>query len=118
MAPRNADKKRVAAFANALRDRLADSGMTQAELGSRLKGMSQTTVSHWVAGNRVPSPMQVFEIERALRLEPGDLSRHLGFLPNSAVPTMTVEEAVSSDPKLNSQQRRGLVAVYRAWSES
>lgn len=78
---------------------------------------SQATVSDWISGRRGMAPEQVFAIERVLELEPGALSRLLGYLPADAVATVTVEDAIRADPTLSSQHRDAVLALYRALSD-
>lgn len=58
-------------------------GTSQAQLARRL-GVSPQLVSDWKRGRRTPSPDQLFAIERALDVKPGQLSRHLGYVPTDA----------------------------------
>lgn len=47
-------------------------------------GVSERTIRSWVRGERRTDPSQVFALEGVLGVEPGGLSRHLGYLPLSA----------------------------------
>lgn len=47
-------------------------------------GVSVRTIRSWVRGERTTDPGQVFALERALGCEPGELSRHLGYVPVAA----------------------------------
>lgn len=58
-------------------------GTSQVRL-ARALGVSPQLVSDWKRGRRTPSPDQLFAIERALDVEPGRLSRHLGYVPADA----------------------------------
>lgn len=42
---------------------------------------TQQSVSRWLMGQVPTEPERQFAIEKALQLEPGALSRHLGFVP-------------------------------------
>lgn len=42
---------------------------------------TQQAVSRWLMGQVPIQPDRQFAIEKALQLEPGSLSRHLGFVP-------------------------------------
>jgi transcriptional regulator with XRE-family HTH domain len=103
-----------AAFGEALRQALADREMSQLELAERLGLSSQSVISQWISETHRPDPARVFEIERQLEVEPGRLSRLLGYLPTDAMPVLDVETAVAADPHLNAQQREAVLAVYRA----
>jgi hypothetical protein len=60
----------------------------------------------------------VFRIERALRVEPGSLSMHLGFLPLDRRHQAPVFEiAIATDPHLDDHARRVLRALYRELTE-
>ncbi len=47
-------------------------------------GISPQTISDWKHGRRAPSPRHVHALEAALDLEPGELSRHLGYVTLAA----------------------------------
>lgn len=106
--------KAAATFGEALRHALADLEMSQLELAERLGLSSQSVISQWISETHRPDPARVFEIERQLHVEPGRLSRLLGYLPIDAMPVLDVETAVAADPHLNAQQREAVLAVYRA----
>jgi transcriptional regulator with XRE-family HTH domain len=106
--------KASASFGEALRQALADQGMSQLELAERLGLSSQSVVSQWISETHRPDPARVFELERQLDVDPGRLSRLLGYLPVDASPALDVPAAVAADPHLNAQQREAVLAVYRA----
>ncbi len=99
-------------FGEALRRTLSDAGVSQRDLATTLGLSSQSVVSQWISGTHEPSPSRVFGIERALRVEPGTLSRLLGYLPLEAVPALDVPRALATDPTLSPQQREAVLAVY------
>ena len=90
--------------------------LTQADLAGRL-GVSPTAVSAWELGNKPPIDVAA-EIEAALGLEPGYLTRHLGYVPADLPPDaitrlhVSVPEAIERDPLLNEHRKRVLLAVY------
>ena len=92
--------------------------MSQEELRARLlkdgHAASQTTVSSWCRGGTIPPIASVESIEAHLDLVPGVLSRHLGWLPLSAVASTDVETAILMDDVLTPDQREVLLATYRA----
>lgn len=51
-------------------------------------------------------------MEQLLGLEPGELSRHLGYLPIGAPPPVPL--AIEADPGLSEDARRILLGTYRA----
>lgn len=102
----------VAAFHAALREAFEASGLTQAEL-IRESGVAQGVVHRLVTGsNAEPEPRTVFKIERALGLQPGDLSHHLGYRPVDTWPAPEVEAAIKRDPSLLPRHRRILFELY------
>jgi len=87
--------------------------MKQEELAGLL-GTTQSSVSGWVNGKYEPSAATVFAMERVLELEPGTLSRPLGYLPvDPASHSVTVEGAIA-DSQLDEDDKAALAAVYRA----
>lgn len=108
-------------FQAALRRALNDSGRTQSWLGAeaaraegRADPYSQAVVSSWF-NDPSPglSPRQVFAIEEALGVEPGMLSRLLGYLPASAKSVVATPDAIAADPDLSPVGRRVLLAAYQ-----
>lgn len=90
--------------------------ITQLELGEQL-GLTQSAVSSWRVADAVPDTEMVFAVERALKLPPGHLSRHLGYYPPAAVnKAATVEEAALNDTVLDEAGRRAVIAVWRELS--
>lgn len=100
-------------FGNAFGELLALRGMSQTAFAARL-GTSQSMVSAWIAGDYACSNEQVFAIEKALKVQPGTLSQHLGFLPPEAVAARlaSVEEAVMADALLGPDSKRALIGLY------
>lgn len=106
-------------FGAAVRARLDDLGRSQEWLGletSRIEDRDppyiQATVSQWLLGKTEPAPKTVFAIEQALGVNPGTLSRLLGYLPPSTRSATTVRDAIAADPKLTATGRRVIAAVY------
>lgn len=75
-------------------------------------GLSDDAVRKWTRGLSEPPPLTVFAVERFLGLAPGELSRHLGYLPVGA--STSVAAAVDADPRLNEVGRAGVLGAYRA----
>ena len=87
--------------------------MKQENLAGSL-GTTQSSVSGWINGKYEPAADTVFRIERSLGLEPGHLSRPLGYLPvepASAAPS--VEGAILQSPVLEADEKAALMAVYQ-----
>jgi transcriptional regulator with XRE-family HTH domain len=108
-------EERRRAFGDALREAMSVQKMRQDDLASIL-GVRQPTVSGWINAISPPDSSEiVFAIEKALKLRPGALSRHLGFLPVEAVKTSTsVRAAVMDDPALSADEKSMLLAAYEA----
>ncbi len=100
-----------ATFGSALAGALRARGITQHRLGRAL-GIGQSTISAWVADRATPSHAVVFRVEEALEVEPGSLSRHLGYLPLDGTQPSTVLDCIDVDPALSEGQRAALRAVY------
>jgi transcriptional regulator with XRE-family HTH domain len=111
--PSAEDRQR--AFGNALREALTVQKMTQGDLAEAL-GVRQPTVSGWITGISAPDSVdQTFAIERALKVRPGSLSRHLDYLPLEAVRSVaTVRAALMEDPELSADEKSMLLAAYEA----
>lgn len=106
---------RQRAFGNAVREALAVQKMTQGDLAEAL-GVRQPTVSGWITGISAPDSVdQTFAVERALKVRPGSLSRHLGYLPPESVKSVaTVRAAVMEDPQLSADEKSMILAAYDA----
>lgn len=108
-------EKRQRAFGNALRQVLRVTGVTQQELAEAI-GRKQPMVSGWINGNRAPeTPDLAFDVERALGVDPGTLTVHLGYLPPEAVRTVaSFESVLLADSGLSDDEKELLLAGYRA----
>lgn len=106
------------AFGTALASERNRAGLTQAELGARIgDGYGQVTVSEWERGKTACRPRDVEQIEDVLELQPGTLTKHLGFLPMKAagkVIERDLIDAILADPDLNDAGRQAMLATYRA----
>lgn len=108
------DEERRRTWGLALHAARTQAGVSQVELAKRLNS-HQANVSNWERGRNIPEPADVFAIEDALGLAPGELSHLLGFIPVHAdAPACTVHRAVIEDQLLTDQQRRAMLAMYEA----
>jgi transcriptional regulator with XRE-family HTH domain len=74
----------------ALRGRREERGLGQAHLAAAL-GVRQQTVSRWEHGLAVPRPGRVVELAALLELDPAELHRLAGYLPQAA-PSVAVDD--------------------------
>jgi transcriptional regulator with XRE-family HTH domain len=103
------------AFPRALQHARTERRLSQREL-SRALSVSHSAVSQWESGRVRPIPAKVAELEQVLDLEPGSLSRLLGYLPiatANARASLSVLEAIRADPRLGDRERELLIAMYR-----
>ena len=104
-----------AAFRRGLRRARERRNVSQRAL-SRLAGVSHSAVSQWESGRALPEPVKVVLLERALELEPGSLSRLLGYMPIAHQvdqAAMDVMRALEADPRLGERERELLATMYR-----
>jgi transcriptional regulator with XRE-family HTH domain len=79
-------------------------------------GVSKSAAAQWESGRSLPVPAKVPGLERALELEPGALSRLLGYLPITSGDDKTsldVIEAVRRDRRLGEHGQELLITMYR-----
>ena len=89
--------------------------LSQRALG-KAAGVSKSAVSQWEAGRSLPIPAKVPDLERTLELEPGGLSRLLGYLPIATGDDKTsldVVEAIRRDARLGEHGQELLITMYR-----
>jgi transcriptional regulator with XRE-family HTH domain len=103
-------------FRRALKQAREDAGLSQRAL-ARAVDVSPGAVWQWERDRdgTVPRLDMTTQLEQVLNLEPGQLSRLLGYVPTTAEPgTMTsVVAAARADPRLGDSERELLIAVYR-----
>lgn len=107
------DESRRRRFGRLLSDAMKARGMRQEDLAGML-GATQSSVSGWTNGKYEPAAATVFTVERCLGLEPGTLSRPLGYLPVEPVArTISVEGAIAQSPLLDEEEKTALTSIYR-----
>ncbi len=107
------DGNRRLRFGRLLADAMKVRGMKQEDLAGML-GTTQSSVSGWINGKYEPAAATVFTVERSLGLEPGALSRPLGYLPvEPAARTISVEGAIAQSPLLDDEEKAALASMYR-----
>jgi transcriptional regulator with XRE-family HTH domain len=100
-------------FGRLLADALRDQALKQEDLAAMI-GTTQSSVSGWINGKYEPAAETVFTIERRLGMEPGHLSRPLGYLPvEAASGSMGVEAAIAQSNSLGDEEKAVLVSMYR-----
>jgi hypothetical protein len=99
------------AFGRALADAMHAADVSPREVAEAV-GWTADYVLKLQRGTRAPNPWGLFAVEDFLGLQPGELSRHLGYVPEGAVGT--VAAALDADTALTSATRRMLLAAYRA----
>lgn len=111
--PTNYTTTQIASFADALKTARGD--RSTAEVVRELPGYtSNKAINNWERGDSPPKPPTIFGLERALGVQPGHLSRHLGFVPLDAdALECTVDAAISGDERLTADQREALRNTYR-----
>ena len=101
------------AFGRMLAEALKGRSMKQEEL-ARALGTTQSSVSGWINGKYEPAAATVFTIERSLGLDPGSLSRPLGYLPvEPAARAISVEAAIAQCATLDDEAKAAISALYR-----
>ena len=101
------------AFGRLLAQALRSRRMKQDDLARSL-GTTQSSVSGWINGRYEPGAATVFTIERELGLDPGSLSRPLGYLPvEPAARPVSVDAAITQSPHLDDDAKDALSALYR-----
>jgi transcriptional regulator with XRE-family HTH domain len=107
------DADRRVGFGRLLCDAMKARGMKQEDLAGML-GITQSSVSGWINGKYEPAAATVFTIEHCLGMEPGSLSRPLGYLPVEPVSRMvSVESAIAQSALLDDEEKAALSAMYR-----
>lgn len=109
MAASNSTPAQKEAFAAALNAAMKARGLRPVDLipitGSATRQAGQAAAQSWVAGKSEPLRAKVTELEQFLELEPGALSRHLGWLPVGSPPILDLEAAVLADERLSEDQK-------------
>lgn len=102
------------AFAAALRSAL-DAWPGRDHEAAKAAGISPERLSQYATGRHEPPRATVFAIERVLKLKPGGLSRHLGYLPIDARSIRSLEDIVDAEPGVPDFVKR---TVKQLWRES
>lgn len=106
-----------AAFVRAL-SRQLEGAMTRKDFCEQVaaisgESMSVPALDHWLKNKVEPTRRKVFAAEEVLGLEPGALSRHLGYLPLSALPVVTLDQLLKQETRLRARDREAILGLYR-----
>lgn len=111
--PVDSSEERWAAFGRALSAALTRSKKSQTVV-ARAIGVSNSMISEWKLGRAEPGrPALTFALERELDTDPGELSKHLGYVPLEAA-ARSWRNALVHDPEIDDRIRDALLAVIRA----
>lgn len=111
--PTTATAARHEAFGAAIREARRRANLSQAELGRRLaRRVTQGAIQQWERGLVEPPSAEVFNLEQALGLYPGELAGHLGYGPPGSVVA-----AITNDAFLSNLTRPMVLAAYQAARE-
>lgn len=99
------------AFGRALAEAMHAAQITPRDVAEAV-GWTADYVLKLQKGTRAPNPWTLFAVEAHLEVQPGELSRHLGYVPAGAV--SSVAAALEADEALTADTRRMLLAAYRA----
>lgn len=100
-----------AAFGRALDEAMAENDIKPPALADAA-AVTPDAVRKWMAGLREPEPQTVFVLEETLRLVPGELSRHFGYVPVGA--HVSLLAAIDAAEELTDRDRKVLRATYRS----
>jgi transcriptional regulator with XRE-family HTH domain len=103
-------------FRRALKQAREDAGLSQRAL-ARAVDVSPGAVWQWERDRdgTVPRLDMTTHLEQVLNLEPGQLSRLLGYVPATTEPgtATSVVAAARADPRLGDSEQELLIAIYR-----
>jgi transcriptional regulator with XRE-family HTH domain len=110
----------VSKFQETLLRALERSGKTQVDV-AREANVAPSLISTWLRGGSAnPDPAKVFAVERVLDLSPGQLSRHLGYVPVEAVTSRgrpPLDEWLADDPDLDDWDRGVILEIYEKFTD-
>lgn len=104
------------AFSVALKAAMAAAGVeSAAQLHRRalVAGIDKTAsaVGHWTTGHSEPSRPEVLILEQICEVEPGHLSRHLGWIPVGIDEGTTIEQLILADRDLTDANKTTLLSL-------
>jgi hypothetical protein len=104
------------AFSVALKAAMAAAGVESAAQLHRhalVAGIDKTSsaVGHWTTGYSEPARPEVLILEQICEVEPGHLSRHLGWVPVGISKDTTIEQMVLADRDLTDANKATLLGL-------
>jgi hypothetical protein len=119
MSGKNSTTEQRIAFGAAVSGALTDADLRVSALfpiaGSDKTESARRAANSWLSGQREPSRPQVLAIEELVGVQPGELSRHLGWLPVGAPAIADTELAILADPGLKPIEAKAVIAVLRSF---
>jgi len=112
----NTSDEQRKAFAVALKAAMAAAGIeSAAQLHRRalVAGIDKTAsaVGHWTTGYSEPARPEVLILEQICEVEPGHLSRHLGWVPVGISEDTTIEQLILADQDLTDANKATLLGL-------
>jgi transcriptional regulator with XRE-family HTH domain len=109
------DDDQLAAFGEFVRAQRRLAQVSQRNL-ARMSGVSDSYLSQIERGNYRPSPQIVKALAQAFGLEPKQLYTMLGLMDGEdSAATVSVEQAIQLDPKLEAAQKDALLRIYKSF---
>lgn len=122
VAESSATDEQLESFGRALVTALNAKGLTSGALlglvAAKTDNGKRSVINRWMNGEAEPSRPKVIAIEQVLELEPGTLSRHLGWLPLDAANVPGVEASILADADLTPTQKNILLAALQDFRRS
>jgi transcriptional regulator with XRE-family HTH domain len=100
----------VTQFAEALRQLMADRGLSQRQLAERI-GVTPSAVNFWAQGTSRPTRGNVIALEDELAVQPRGWLLNLADYRADSEPAPTVESLIRADPGLDPEDKRVLLRI-------
>lgn len=88
----------IAALSDRIRELVASSGMTQAEIGRAL-GVGKSTVNKWVKGERTPTMQNLIELAELLGIEMKEIWEGAVSVPSTPEQRLMIEQMARMTPE-------------------
>jgi len=103
-------------FGDWLAQSLKDNGWSMSELGRRC-GVTHTTISRIINGERKPSDQLYDRLARALRVTPEGIRRRAGILPPSPPKTIRLSEPLRLFASLTESEQESMLIQMKALAD-